>query len=235
MQPADRACMRSSAGAWLQNAHRPGHFLTDTQFRIAVRTRLNLSVCGTAACKHTRPSGQCCGVTLDVTGAHARSCPIGGWRVRRHDALREVVKAWCEEQGCQVEREVVVPGASESLVEARMDLLIRAPNVAGPMYIDVTIVNAASREALGKVSANCDGAAALVAARHKREKYPFLAVIPFVVEEHGRLGSDAIAFARKLAPTEKSERIVAMRELYQSVACTVQRHSANSVLAAVAG
>jgi hypothetical protein len=238
MLPADRACLRSSggpgAGAWLQNAHRPGHFLTDAQFRVSVRTRLNLAVCGACACKHTRPSGQRCGTVLDSKGAHARSCPIGGWRVRRHDALRNAVQAWCEEQGCQVEREPAVPGASETLIEARMDLIVRAPNIAGPLYLDVTIVSATSREALGKGSANCDGAAAQVAARRKREKYPLLAVTPFVVEEHGRLGSDAIAFARKLAPTESSERVEALRELYQTVASTVQRLSANGILAAVA-
>jgi hypothetical protein len=236
--PADRAALRSAggpgAGAWLQNAHRPGHFLTDAQFRVAVRTRLNLAVCGESGCRHSRPCGERCATILDLKGAHARSCPIGGWRVRRHDALRNVVQAWCEEHGCQVEREAAVPGASTTLIEARMDLIVRAPDVSGPIFIDVTIVNAASREALAKGSANIDGAAAQVAARKKREKYPLLAVTPFVVEEHGRLGSDAVAFARKLAPVDSAERVEALRELYQSVAACVQRYSANGILAALA-
>ena len=40
-------------------------------------------------------------------------------------------------------------------------------------------------------------AAAVVAARRKRAKYPNCPVIPFVVEDHGRLGEEAVSKARE--------------------------------------
>ena len=114
-----------------------------------------------------------------------------------------------------------------------MDLIVHAPNIVGPVHIDLTIVSAAAREALGKGSASKDGVAASFAAARKRAKYPMCAVLPFVMEEHGRLGDDALSFARKIAPRGTDERSEALRELYQALGATMQRASADAIIAAM--
>ena len=115
-----------------------------------------------------------------------------------------------------------------------MDLVIHAPHLANAIHVDVTVVTALSQEALAAGSARRDGAAAQTAARNKRARYPNCPVIPFVIEDHGRLGEEAIQLARRLAPMVPTERSSAIRRLYQSLGAVLQRHSADSVLAATA-
>ena len=154
--------------------------------------------------------------------------------VRKHDACCRVLKEWLEDQGCHVELEVILPGASAEHPEARMDLVVHAPNIAGPVHIDLTIVSATAREALGKGSATKDGAAARSAEARKRAKYPLCAVLPFVLEDHGRLGEDALSFIRKIAPREAAARSDAIRRLHQSLGATMQRYAADAIIAAMA-
>ena len=97
-----------------------------------------------------------------------------------------------------------------------MDLVIYAPDVAGPIFVDLTVVSALSRAALRSSSAGRDGAAAAVAARRKVAGYPQCTVTPFVVEDHGRFGEDALRLARLLAPKETKQRSSALRQLYQA-------------------
>ena len=152
---------------------------------------------------------------------------------KRHDAVCGALKNWCEEFGCHVDREIIVPNASGTLVEARMDLVIRAPEITGPVLVDVTIVSPTSRDALAKGAAVREGAAASIAAGKKRAKYPNIAVVPFVIEEFGRLGEDAIGLVKKIAPKQPDERTTALKKLYHAVGATMQRTAANAVLAAM--
>ena len=130
--------------------------------------------------------------------------------MKRHDAACAVLGAWCEDMGCQLEvglkpyGEVLVPWAAPLRPEARIDLVIHAPNVAAPFYVDLTVVIALSSDALSGGSAVRDGAAAFIAARGRLCDYPSRSVTPFVIEDHGRLSEDALRLVRIIAPLEPS-------------------------------
>ena len=94
------------------------------------------------------------------------------------------------------------------------------------------MVSAFTQDALALGSARRDGAAAAAAARRKRARYPGVAVVPFVVEDHGRLGEEALALTRLLAPAQDAERSAAIWRLHQSLGCVLQRNAADAVLAA---
>ena len=113
-----------------------------------------------------------------------------------------------------------------------MDLVVRAPGIAAPYYIDVTIVSALSQAALAGGSDVRDGAAAELAARGKATDYPLCSVTAFVVEDHGRLGENALQLVRALAPIDPVERSVAIRRLHQTLGATLQRSAADAVIAA---
>ena len=157
---------------------------------------------------------------------------MGGWLVRRHDSGCAALAAWCQEMGCTVHREVVLPNSSPDRPEARVDLVIHAPHLALPVHVDVTIVSALAREAMAAGGSRRDGAAAGVAARRKRAKYPQCMVTPFVVEDHGRFGEDAVALVRRLAPVVSTKRSAAIRRLYQSMGSVLQRNAADAVSSA---
>ena len=71
-----------------------------------------------------------------------------------------------------------------------------------------------------------------LAARRKRAKYPNCAVTPFMVEDHGRLGEEAVALVKRLAPVATASRSAAIRKLHQAMGCVLQRHAADALLAA---
>ena len=126
-----------------------------------------------------------------------------------------------------------MPSASEGHNEARMDLIIYSPHVAGGLHIDVTVVSALSVEALAKGSALNDGVAAGLATSRKERKYSGCEVYAFPVEEHGRCGKQASTVIRMLAPQDSSERSRTIGTLYQDIACSVQRANADAILAAM--
>ena len=90
-----------------------------------------------------------------------------------------------------------------------MDLVVHAPGLAEPIMVDLTVVSALTQDALALGSARRDGAAAAAAARRKRARYPGVAVVPFAVEDHGRLGEEALALTRLLAPAHLATAPVA--------------------------
>ena len=235
------AVLRSSggvgAGSWMQLPSLPVHRLPNPHMQISLRSRLFLDLpCCVGTCSHTKKDGTKCGHPLDSKGAHARSCPSGGWVVRRHNAVVSVLAQWSiEECGCNTFQEQVVPNASEDHVVSRMDLVIYSPYVAGGLHVDVTIVAPTSVAALGHGSAVHDGAAAQVAAARKVSKYPGCTVHPFPLEDMGRLGEAAIRLAKMIAPRDgPSRRSAALSRLYQSLGAAVQRANAAAILAAAA-
>ena len=152
------AALRSAGGpgaaAWLRPPTLPGHRMLDSQFSIALRTRLHLPVpCSQGTCRHRRPDGSLCGVALDEQGIHARSCPVGGWLVRRHNAGCAVLAEWAEREcECTVFREQVLPTANPDHAEARMDIVAFSPRLPDPVHVDLTVVSALSVEAIGRGS-----------------------------------------------------------------------------------
>jgi hypothetical protein len=158
--------------------------------------------------------------------------------MKRHDAACAVLGSWCEEMGCHLEAgqkswgEVLVPWAAPSREGARMDLVIHAPGFSSPFFIDLTVVSALSSDALSAGSAVRSGAAAEIAARGKYGDYPNCNLTPFVIEDHGRLGDEALRFVRLIAPSDEAERTKAIRSLHQSLGATLQRVAADAVIAA---
>ena len=239
------AALRSSggrgAGGWTNAPTIPNQHMAQAQYTIAFLTRLHLPLPHCAGqCQHRRADGTLCGKDLDAYGIHARMCSAGGWSIRRHDAVCAVLAEWCEDMGCLLQQgqkpwgEVMVPWAAPARLEARMDLVIHAPGVAAPVYVDVTIVSPHSKDATAAGAAIRDGVAGEIAARGKLKDYPLCSVVPFVIEDHGRLSDHALQLIRMIAPTDPVERSTAIRRVHQSIGATVQRCSADAVLAATA-
>ena len=200
-----------------------------------MRQRLHLDILSQpGTCRHRRPDGSCCGAPLDTKGSHAIGCSIGGWVVKRHNAIVDAVANWvvsyCD---CTVFKEQVMPNASEGHNEARMDLIVHSPHVAGGLHIDITVVSALSVEALAKGSALHDGVAANLATSRKERKYAGCEVYAFPIEAHGRIGSTASTVIRMLAPQSSSERSRAISAIYQDIASILQRWNADSMLATI--
>ena len=238
-RPRSAAALRSAGGpgafTWMLAPSEPAHHHSDAQFAISIRTRLGMAIPGChGVCQHRRPNGEICGAALDQLGIHARYCSIGGWLVRRHDAARDVLGEWCEEHNCLVQREVTLPNAHPDRPEARMDLVVYSPGCSSPAYIDVSIVSALSQAALSGGAANHDGRASEIAARGKHKDYPLIPVTPFIVEDHGRFGDEAVKFIRRVAPAEPGPRSKAVRDLYHRLGALLQRHAADAVLSAIA-
>ena len=152
--------------------------------------------------------------------------------MRRHEAVKGALADWCEEQGCTVEKEVVMPLASPDAEESRMDLMVRVPGLARKVHVDVTVADATSREALSRNAASRDGAAAQILEQRKRRKYPNVLVVPFAVEAHGRLGESAVRLLKLIAPKPLVERAEAISRMYQSCAAFLQKTQADAIISA---
>ena len=224
------------AAAWLYCPRKPKHYFTDEQFAVSLRARLDMHQCvgPTAKCQHKKSNGQVCGRPLDRRGTHAMCCGCGGWTGRRHDEVNQSLVEFAEKNRGHSVKECILPYASPSLPEARLDAIIRSATSAGRQIIDVTVVTPLSQEMLRHGTASrVPGAAATAAASHKRRKYPNIDVIPFVIEHFGRWGEDALAFAKSLAPPPESGRSEVLSEFYQDVACAVQRSNADAILSSI--
>ena len=127
-----------------------------------------------------------------------------------------------------------MPCAHPDRPNARMDLVVHVPGRGTPVHIDVSIASALSAEALEARSDQVDGRAAAIAAARKHTNYPLIDVTPFIVEDHGRFGTEDIAFVKQVAPVDLVDRTIARRLLYHRLSSVLQRHAADAVLAAVA-
>ena len=91
--------------------------------------------------------------------------------MRKHDAVVAELGKWCEEHGCYVEREAIMPQANPDTPRRGWTsscISLDTPHI----YIDVTIISAQSVEALNKGSGNRDGVACEIAAKRKVTTYP---------------------------------------------------------------
>ena len=234
LSPEEQAVQRSAsgkgAGAWLCAPCLPAHTLSDQQYLVAALRRVHAIIPGMQGlCQHRKPNGAICGMELDARGVHAASCSCGGWRVRKHNAAVRCLGEWAEELGADVLYEQHVPTANTN-AEARLDLIIYHEKFKQRAIIDVTIVNTAVAEYISRGSSTTDGLAADVAESSKRRKYSEATIVPFAIEEHGRLGDDALRLIRTLAPAEADLRSRAIKDVYRRLGGVVQRLSADAVL-----
>ena len=93
-----------------------------------------------------------------------------------------------------------------------MGTVIHAPGVVHTINVDVAIASVSSVEAQSAGSSIRDGAASAIAAADKVRDYPNCPVMSSAVEDHDRLGGDAIQLVRMLAPTDATDRSIAIRE-----------------------
>ena len=224
----------SGSSGWLLPPTLPTWRMTDPQHRYALRYRLGLaSFQEGSRCCHRRKDGTLCGVVMDTVGTHARTCAVGGWRIKKHNAVAAALASWAEDHcGCEVHKEITLPSAADDHFESRLDLVIVSPQLAGPAFVDVVICSACSVDALQRGSGIAPGTAARIAEAKKTCKYPNIQAWGFGVEDHGRWGASALALARALAPSEPDERSSAMRTLFQSVSTALQKTAAEAMITA---
>jgi hypothetical protein len=101
------------------------------------------------------------------------------------------------------------------------------------VFVDLAFVTARSRNgALLRSNAARDGAAAEREEDDKRRRYPGPDLRPFVVEALGRMGEDASALLRDLAPTEATERSSFIARARRELSVLVQKANAELLLRA---
>ena len=206
-----------SAG-FLEAATSEDQEIPDAHFRRALRRRLRIRPQdGGGFCKrcYKGSGGGPCGQALDPRGLHARVCKVGGGIIRRHDRIRDWLAKWIGQMlGQEVSTEQYVGkwdrwrrDTSGQLVleRARLDVVFQGR--AGPVYVDVAIVEAASSSAAAwRARSAQDGVAAAEEEDAKRRRYPGPDLVPFVVEAGGRLGVAAQSLLRSVVPKDLADR-----------------------------
>ncbi len=233
----ERAAHRRAGGrgaaAWMCAPCLPAHTLTDTQYRTAALRRTRTPPPATRADANTANLTAAFAAPTSTPTGPTRQPAAGGWRVKKHDAVKFVLANWAEEHGAEVRREQILPEANTN-AEARLDLTIHHSSLRRPAVVDVTVVNPTRTEYLSKGSASRNGAAADTAELDKIRKYPGISVTPFAVEEFGRLGECAIRLIKAIAPTEPDERSKAINDIYRRISGIVQKISADAIISSTA-
>jgi hypothetical protein len=240
-----------AAGAWLLARPSPalGLDLDSAFFRVLLRLRLRIPVASS--------DGYCplCDGIADRFGDHARACPCGGDRTKRHNRLRTVLAAKATAAGLspEVEKMGLLPERPEELgasevgrpsVSQRRPADVYLPNwgAYGPAAMDL----AATSGMRGSVLATSAGDGASAAANYEiRKKIHHntaqlcagqgLQFIPLVVEAcGGGWGPTAVATFRKLGALHASRLGMSAsdgaEQLFQALSVALQRENARAVL-----
>ena len=246
-----RADLRSAsgpgAGAFLLPPEDASDIMEDTQFRVASRLRLHVPRAGALGlsspslhCNHRASSdGTICGEALDSSNSHQLKCKIGGLVTERHDRLRDWLAALLRRvlgpgAGVTTEQYVLAwdrVGDDGKVEHARLDVTY----VVGGrrVYLDVAVVTARSADVpTQRAQGARDGAAADREEDSKRRRYPGPDLRPFVVEALGRLGGDATALLRELAPAEPAARSLFIRRAQRELSVHLQSSTAELLLRA---
>ena len=230
------------SGCWFTPTPRAAaHLLTPEVFRSALATRLLLPATWAppgayTACTHCSmlPGGD----RAQDHRFHGLNCRLGqGARTTRHDAVRDALaQALSRLFGSHaVQREPRLgPGLKEP------DISLATP--AGVIHIDVSIVNPTAERHLAAHSDTTPLAAATVAEADKRRQYRHTletlglredALVPFVVEATGRLGTAAQEFLSRLStlpgrrPSPEVEPT--LKFMLMSIAVSIARGNAFSM------
>ena len=163
-----------------------------------------------------------CGEALDRRGDHLATCKFGGHKTLRHSRLVLSLRGILRESGAAVHgREVPVPAwRRQDGTGARLDI---AYSTGGAVcHVDVTVSHPRARKYRARAAAE-DGAAAKLAERAKRLRYPAVAAAgllpaePSAVETFGRLGPAALELLHKA----RQRRVEADRSLRGWAGCAL--------------
>ena len=171
---------------------------------------------------------------MDEVASHAVSERLDGHLVRKHTQLSEAIAKILRRLGHTALTEQRSPEHDyfdrdrSTQHAAYMDIV---STINGQKYnIDVSVTNALSdNEERLQARANADGKAARARGVEKIRRYGST-VIPFVLEAHGRLGSDATTFLNTIAPPEGRHEFFA--EVYHTVQRITAAHIADAIHAA---
>ena len=171
--------------------------LGDTHLRACLRMKLLMddpvpNPNPAAGCQHRGASGRLCGTQCTRDGGHhARTCPLGGGVIRRHDAIRDALHQWLQEYGFSAQKEQRVIHWCTAEREARLDVTVSAQNRS--IHLDVSCVDSAqelassgSQHAIGRRE------------RAKHTRYPGPALTAFVLDTRGAWGREARAFLHNM-------------------------------------
>jgi hypothetical protein len=183
------------AGSFLQPAPDMAA-MEDRHFLVAVRRRLRVATCvpgaATTCCHHTKADRRRCGQACQGdNGVHAVTCRVGGGLETRHNAVRDALGRWLEEGGFTVFYEQEVPRWNTPEERAILDVVYRTPE-GHSMYVDVSCLEGAV--VYGRIRNATHGIARREKRKHKR--YPGPGLVPFVLDNRGRWGREAIQWLR---------------------------------------
>ena len=241
-----RLLQQARAGSWLHA--RPcealGLHIEPHLFRVLLRLRLRLPVASS--------DGFCplCDGTADRFGDHARTCPCGGDRCKRHNRLRSVLAAKAGAAGLspEVEKENLLParpeksGGCEAGAAGRQASARRPADVYVPIWGLHDPATGGLRAAVLAASA-VDGASAVAAYEDRKRQYQATAAqcraqglqfLPLVAEAcGGGWGAEAVKVWKSLAallagragltPAQEQD------QLFQLLSVTMQRENARAV------
>ncbi len=158
------------AGKWLTTRHTSGKFsLTSDQFQAALCYRMYM------AQPRLMPHKRCSCRTAtahDVRGHHLTTgCPIGGWRIKTHDDLRNEMCALFRAYGIAYVKEELLCFALGSKKRADISILAGQMDLVNKLLLDVSVTATIVQAIEGHVNVNNPGAAAHVRYEYKRGKY----------------------------------------------------------------
>ena len=205
--------------------------MPDQHFSVSIRRRLRHTNpgCRLGNCLHKGARGAVCNRQLTRDGGHhAAICRLAGGPIKRHNGIRDTLKAWMAKYNISaLTEQVVAHWSSQEDGDAILDLVFTHPEL-GEIYIDVSVCDAAFP------GAPRDNWWALE--RRERAKhgcYPGPGLYPFVLDTRGRWGREADALIRLiLRAIPEEQRIPALLDCRLMVARSMQMAVAGQILTA---
>ena len=228
--------LRSSAGApsagWLTAFPVEPTALNNAQFRNAGRHRL-----GVGAPQHRTPPPCTCGDGLADRPDHAMVCRhCNKQNQMRHDLLAYAVRRTACRAACSTSMEQHYHSLADDAAEAqeagltRTDVSILAPD--GRIWLVDTMV---THQHMGCQLDTCHkstGKAAHLGEQTKTRKFRLrqdhaqYQFVPFILESHGRLGKQAVAFLHEIAEWASSGGRISknafLKSAYRDISCALQ-------------
>jgi hypothetical protein len=148
-----KARMLAAAGArvgafWTSVPTDDAQRFTNAQWNMALLLYLghDFALTPDMRCQLTTQDGEVCNKPLDDHLVHATVCMNGPAKIRAHRALMTVLRRFLEKAGAAVDEERVVPEwyklrPDGSIVEARLDLVVRFPGGSAIERVDVTVMS----------------------------------------------------------------------------------------------
>ena len=146
--------------------------------------------------------------------------------MRRHNAIRDAVALWLRDVGHHAQIEQVIPEWHTETEGAAMLDVVYHRSVHGRICLDVSLVDTVAVALSGRT---------FQATLQRREKlkhrrYPFMGLVPFVIDINGRWGAEAETWLRRaVGELAEPERIAARCSLRSAVARALQSQVAEQI------